>query len=423
MNAFLSARRIKKGQEEEFRKRWKGGDQPDGMLDAYLLEDEEDPRETLSISFWDTARELLAYRTSDDAKKRRDGLDDVVDKDRWSRAFVAFNAVDIEDEGGKAKWFLLPLLLIGVGAAVYYFLSKRKGGDDEDEWDTWQPEPASTFRPTETAGAERARATATAANASPQTAPPAVRPLDAEARNGGSDDGERRHEETGGRQGAQPASMQSGAQAPMAASGSLAPQATTTSTETRTESERRPGQPAAPAAPSSPAATFGGSMHAAGMPAGYTSPSGQAQTARRGRTVRDLMTGNPETVEQTASVVEVARLMRDIDVGVIPVMAGGRLAGVVTDRDIAIAFAERDTEPADVRVMEVMTETPVTAAPEMTADDAARLMAEHQIRRLPVVEGTRLVGILSLGDLATEGAQRPAAAALEQISEPAQPDR
>src|SRR5215217_7871981 len=197
MNAFLSARRVKKGQEEEFRRRWKGGDQPDGMLDAYLLEDEEDPRETLSISFWDTARDLLAYRTSDDAKKRRGEMDDVVDKDRWSRAFVAFNAVDIEDEGGKAKWFLLPLLLVGIGAAVYYFLSKRKGGDDEDQWDSWQPEPASTFRPTETA-----------ASASPQTPPPAVRPLDAEARNGGGRDDERRHDQTAGRQGAQPASMQ-----------------------------------------------------------------------------------------------------------------------------------------------------------------------------------------------------------------------
>jgi CBS domain-containing protein/heme-degrading monooxygenase HmoA len=420
MNAFLTARRIKKGQEEEFRKRWKGGDTPEGMLDAYLLEDEEDPRETLSISFWDTARDLLTYRTGEDAKKRRGELDDVVDKDRWSRAFVAFNAVDIDSGGGKKKLFLLPLLLIGVGAAVYFLLVRRKAAG-EDEWDTWQPEPASTFVPPEGEGAGTAQAplTATTANASPQTPPSPVRPLDAEARNGGSNDDDRRHNPTAARQGAQPAALQTGAQSTMGAAGSLAPQTTAT------------GE--APARSASPSATLGSApMHAAGMPAGYTSTSAQAQpapttragqTAQRGRTVREAMTPGPETVEQTTDVVSAARLMRDIDVGVIPVMAEGHLAGIVTDRDIALAFADRETGPATVKVMDVMTDMPVTVSPDMSVEEAARLMAEHQVRRLPVVEGTRLVGILSLGDLAAEGGQKPAAAALEQISEPAQPDR
>ena len=116
MQAWLTARRVKKGQEEEFRKKWKGGDLPDGMLDAYLLEDEENPRETLSISFWDTARELLQYRTSEESQKRKDNLSDVVDKEHWSRAFVAFNADDIDAGGGKKKLFMLPLLLIAAGA-------------------------------------------------------------------------------------------------------------------------------------------------------------------------------------------------------------------------------------------------------------------------------------------------------------------
>ena len=408
MNAFLTARRIKKGQEEEFRKKWKGGEAPEGMLDAYLLEDEEDPRETLSISFWDSARDLLAYRTGEDAKKRRGELDDVVDKDRWSRAFVAFNAVDIANGGGKKKLLLLPLLLIGVGAAVYYFLVRRKSGDEEDEWETWQPEPASTFRPVET-GEASAPVTATAANASPQTPPPPVRPLDAEVRNGGREDDRRRHDVTAPRQGAQPAALQSGAQSSMGPTGSLAPQATTTG-----EAQARG---------TSPSATLGSaSMHAAGQArAGSTGSAGQ--TAGRGRTVREAMTPNPETVSQTTDLVSAARLMRDMDVGVIPVVADGWLAGIVTDRDIALAFADRETDPATVKVMDVMTDMPVTVRPDMSVEEAARLMAGHQVRRLPVVEDTRLVGIISLGDLATEGGQRPAAAALEQISEPAQPDR
>jgi CBS domain-containing protein/heme-degrading monooxygenase HmoA len=410
MNAFLTARRIKKGQEEEFRKRWKGGDTPEGFLDAYLLEDQEDPRETLSISFWDTAKDLLAYRTSEDAKKRRGELDDVVDNDRWSRAFVAFNAVDIPNGGGKKKWLLLPLLLIAAGAAAYYFVTRRKG---DDEWDTWQPEPASTYRPEETGEAARAPLTATAANASPQTPPVAVRPMDGEPRNGGGHDTHgQRHPDVSASQGALPAVAQTGA-------GSLAPQVASASD--------------VQARPSSPSATLGSApMHAAGMPAGYASPAGQsretpsaggAETARRGRTVREFMTPNPESVNHTDDVVSAARMMRDLDIGVLPVMADGRLAGIVTDRDIAIAFADRETDPASVKVMDVMTDMPVTVSPDASIEEAARAMAERQIRRLPVVDGVRLVGIVSLGDLAADGAQRAAAGALEHISEPAEPDR
>src|SRR3712207_5920117 len=119
MKAWLTARRVKKGQEEEFRKKWRGGGMPDGMLDAFLLEDEEDPRETLSVSFWDTADQLLKYRTGEDARKRRDDLSGVVDKDRWSRSFVAFSAWDIPAGGGKKKLLMLPLLLAGAGAVLY----------------------------------------------------------------------------------------------------------------------------------------------------------------------------------------------------------------------------------------------------------------------------------------------------------------
>ena len=430
MNAWLTARRVKKGQVEDFRKKWRGGDLPEGMLDAFLLEDEEDPHETLSVSFWDTAKDLLEYRTSEDAKKRRDDLSDVVDKERWSRNFVAFSADDIKVGGGK-KWLLLPLLLVGVGAALYFFLSRRNQGE-EDEWDTWQPESASTFQP----GEARAPVTPTAANASPATPPPAVRPLEAESRNGGEGRGGSgggtdhgaRHERTGEVMGQQPASLQSGAQSSMPAAGTVAPQ----STERTSTTEQRTGTSETQARGATPSSTLGASaMHTASAAPAATPAStstrtsaGRGQQETRRRTVRELMTANPETVDQKTDVVAAARLMRDLDVGVLPVTADDRLAGVITDRDIAIAFAERtNVEPASVKVMDLMTQTPRTVTPDTSVEEAARIMADAQVRRLPVVDGTRLVGIVSLGDLAAEGAQGAAAGALHEISEPASPDQ
>ncbi|MGH2588895.1 MAG: CBS domain-containing protein, partial [Dehalococcoidia bacterium] len=80
-------------------------------------------------------------------------------------------------------------------------------------------------------------------------------------------------------------------------------------------------------------------------------------------------------------------------------------------------------DPDGVRVADLMTEVPATIGPDESVGEAARLMAERQIRRLPVTEGTRLVGILSLGDIAADGAEQPAGAALHDISEPAKPNR
>lgn len=341
MKAWLTARRVKQGHEDEFRRKWRGGATPQGMLDAVLLEDEQDPRETLSISFWDTAQNLLAYRTGEEARKRDDDLSNVVDRNRWSRSFVAWNPWDLTPAGGKKKWVLLPLLLATAGAGVFYFLKQRGSKNGDLDWDTWEPEPASTYQP------DTAPATATAASASPQT-PPVVRPMDAETRNGGT--------------------------RPV---------------------EHRP-------------------------PAGQAQ-AGQGRRAQAGDRVRDLMTPDPETVEASTDVATAARLMRKLDVGVLPVLAQGQLAGIVTDRDLAIGTVERSGKPSEMRVGDLMTDAPRTISPDATIEDAARLMAQLQVRRLPVVDGHRLVGILSLGDLAADGAEAPAATALEEISEPATP--
>jgi CBS domain-containing protein len=154
------------------------------------------------------------------------------------------------------------------------------------------------------------------------------------------------------------------------------------------------------------------------------SPSAaQGATGDGRRSVRDVMTPNPETVAPMTDAPTAARMMRDLNVGVLPVLADGRLAGIVTDRDIAVGFSTREMEPAMVKVGDLMTDAPATVKPDDSVAEAARMMAERQVRRLPVIEGARLVGIVSLGDLATEGAQRAAGTALHEISEPARPDR
>ena len=131
MEAFVTARRTKDGQEDAFRRQWRTGEQPEGMIDAYLLEADEDPRETLSLSFWDSAEQLLAYRASDAAKQRDRQLRGLVAKTRWQRPFVAFSAADIE-AGGRKLPLLLPLLLVAAGVGVFLFLKRRGQGQAEE---------------------------------------------------------------------------------------------------------------------------------------------------------------------------------------------------------------------------------------------------------------------------------------------------
>lgn len=140
-----------------------------------------------------------------------------------------------------------------------------------------------------------------------------------------------------------------------------------------------------------------------------------------GQRVRDVMTAHPATVEADSDVATAAAQMRTLDVGVLPVVAGGRLVGVITDRDLALAMAEGTRTPRSIPVRDHMSRTPVTVSPDMPVTEAAQLMARHHVRRLPVVEGTRLVGIIALGDVATSGADVAAGAALEEISQPATP--
>ncbi|GAX90627.1 CBS domain-containing protein [Effusibacillus lacus] len=138
--------------------------------------------------------------------------------------------------------------------------------------------------------------------------------------------------------------------------------------------------------------------------------------------LRDLMTSEVKTCSPNDSVVEAAKIMRSIDVGIVPVVEGDKLVGVVTDRDIVLNVVAEGQDVATSRVANCMTSSVVTGTPEMDAHVAADLMAENQIRRLPVVENGRLVGIVAIGDLATVAIhENEAGYALSEISEPSQP--
>jgi CBS domain-containing protein len=132
--------------------------------------------------------------------------------------------------------------------------------------------------------------------------------------------------------------------------------------------------------------------------------------------IRDVMTPNPRTVTPDDSIESAARIMRDEDTGAVPVVQNGRPIGMITDRDIVIrAIADGG---ANRTVREVVTDRLVSVSPETSTREAAELMSEHQIRRLPVVENDRLVGIVSLGDLAVKEAKdRRVGDTLQSISE------
>ncbi len=137
------------------------------------------------------------------------------------------------------------------------------------------------------------------------------------------------------------------------------------------------------------------------------------------------MTRNPEVVQPSATLEEAARKMDQLDVGPLPVCDGDRLVGLVTDRDITVRATSAGKDPRSTHVSEAMSKDLVYCFEDQDVKDAARMMEEKQIRRVPVLSRDhRLVGIVSLGDVATTMPDdRLKGEVLEQISEPAKPDR
>jgi CBS domain-containing protein len=135
--------------------------------------------------------------------------------------------------------------------------------------------------------------------------------------------------------------------------------------------------------------------------------------------IKEIMSNDTRCIRPDDSLVAAAELMRELDVGALPVCDNERLAGMVTDRDIAIRGVGLAREPLSTPVRMVMSQGIVYAYEDDDVESAGRLMEEKQIRRLPVLNmEKRLVGIVSLGDLALSAGTRVSGAALREISQP-----
>lgn len=133
--------------------------------------------------------------------------------------------------------------------------------------------------------------------------------------------------------------------------------------------------------------------------------------------IRDVMTPNPRTVSPNDTIRAAARIMVDEDTGAVPVVNDGRVLAVVTDRDIVVRVVAEGGS-IDRPVGDIASGQLVCATPDMSTHEASDLMSEYQVRRLPVVENDRLVGIVSLGDLAVkENKDSRTGDTLEHISE------
>jgi CBS domain-containing protein len=136
-----------------------------------------------------------------------------------------------------------------------------------------------------------------------------------------------------------------------------------------------------------------------------------------GKSIKEVMTSNPATVESGASVVEAAGLMRDENTGIVPVVENGLLVGTVTDRDIVVRLIAEGRDPQSVAAREIASTDLVTVDPQQDLDEALRLMASYQVRRLPVVEEDgRLVGVVSQADVAREAKDTQTGQLVEEIS-------
>jgi CBS domain-containing protein len=120
------------------------------------------------------------------------------------------------------------------------------------------------------------------------------------------------------------------------------------------------------------------------------------------RTVEEIMTRDPRTVNAGDRVIDAARIMRDDDIGDVIVVENGNVEGIVTDRDIVVRDVAENRDPESTPVREVCTTGVEALEPGASVDDALRKMRDADIRRIPVVEDGRPVGIVSLGDLAVE---------------------
>ena len=140
------------------------------------------------------------------------------------------------------------------------------------------------------------------------------------------------------------------------------------------------------------------------------------------KSIREAMTEDPRSIGASASVVEAAQLMREQHIGSLPVTDNERLVGMITDRDITTRVVAESAVPETTSVGDVYSRDLISVEPDSDLDEALQLMARHQVRRLPVVENGRLVGMVAQADIALKENER-AGELVGAISEPSEEER
>jgi CBS domain-containing protein len=137
--------------------------------------------------------------------------------------------------------------------------------------------------------------------------------------------------------------------------------------------------------------------------------------------IRDIMTTEVKLVHPDTRIAEAASVMKDFDIGALPVVDDGEPVGMVTDRDIAVRVVADGRDPKRTTVREALSQGIVHAYDDQSLEEAANLMQEHQVRRLPVLNrDKKLVGMVSMGDMALRGGQETAARVIEEVSKPSE---
>jgi CBS domain-containing protein len=139
--------------------------------------------------------------------------------------------------------------------------------------------------------------------------------------------------------------------------------------------------------------------------------------------VRDAMTADPRSIGKSVSVVEAARLMREQDIGSLPITDDEQLVGMITDRDITMRVVAEAADPNATSVEDIYSRDLISVEPDNDLEEALGLMARHQVRRLPVVEDGRLVGIVAQADIALSENETKTGELVEAISAPSEGDR
>jgi CBS domain-containing protein len=139
--------------------------------------------------------------------------------------------------------------------------------------------------------------------------------------------------------------------------------------------------------------------------------------------VRDAMTPEPRVADPSLSLAEAAQLMKSEDIGSLPIVQEGQLVAVLTDRDIVVRAVAESADLSATKVGDIASRKPMTIEPDEDLDEALAQMARAQVRRLPVVEGGRLVGVLAQADIAQEAESKQVGELVEEISKPTGPPR